>query len=173
MRPMIVGGPSLGFPAGSLPSSRFPRPGRAAHHTCPHACPHAAAHHIADHHSAGRYNVDPRIADPLGAGPRTASLHVAEHRVAGFHNAHLASNPLEVSIVVGRAWLHEGIGIGVGNKERGIGVGNKEKGIGICDFAAPSTREESSCMSAKGPLAVAGLASARHFARWRIERSLG
>ena len=74
---------------------------------------------------------------------------------------------------MGCAWLHKGIRIGVGNKERGIGVRNKEKGIGICDFAAPSAREGSSCVSAKGPLAVVGLASARHFARWWIERSLG
>ena len=74
---------------------------------------------------------------------------------------------------MGRAWLCEGIGISIRNKERGISVGNKEKGIGICDFAAPSAREGSSCVSAKGPLTVVGLASARHFARWRIERSLG
>ena len=73
---------------------------------------------------------------------------------------------------MGHAWLCEGIGIGIRNKERGISVGNKEKGIGICDFVA-STREGSSCVSAKGPLTVVGLASARHFARWRIERSLG
>ena len=159
MRPMIVGGPSLGFPAGSLPSSHFPRPGRAAHHACPHACHHAAAHHIADHHSAGHYNVDPHNTDPLGAGPHATSLHVAS-----FHNACLASNPLEVSIVMGRVWLCEGIG---------IGVGNKEKGIGICDFAAPSMQEGSSRASVKGPLTVAGLASARHFARRQIERSLG
>ena len=173
MHPMIIGGPSLGFPAGSLSSSRFLRPGRAAHRACPHACHHAAARHIVNHHSAGRYNVDPRNADPLGTGPCTASLHVAECRVASFHNAHLASNPSEVSIVVGRTWLHEGIGIGVGNKERGIGVVNKEKGIGVCDFVASSTWEGSSHVSVKGPLAVAGLASTRYFARQRIERSLG
>ena len=160
MRPTIVGGPSLGFPAGLLPSSRFPRPGRAAHCTCHHA----TAHHIPNQHGTGRHNVNPRNADPLGTGPRAASLHVTERRITSFHNAHLASNPLEVSIVMGRAWLCEGIGIGVRNKERGIG---------ICGFAAPSAREGSSRVSAKGPLTVVGLASARHFARQWIERSLG
>ena len=77
---------------------------------------------------------------------------------------HLASNPSEVSIVMGHTWLCEGIGIRVGNKERGIGV---------CGFAAPSTWEGSSHVSVKGPLAVAGLASTRCFARQQIERSLG
>ena len=157
---MIVGGPSLGFSAGSLPSSCFPRPGRAAHCTCPHTCHHAAAHHIIDHHGTGHHNVNPRNADPPGAGPHAASLHVAKYCIASFHNAHLASGPSEVSIVMGCAWLCEGIG-------------NKEKGISVCGFAAPSAREGSSHVSMKGPLAVAGLASARHFARWRIERSLG
>ena len=122
MCPMIVGGPSLGFLAGSLPSSCFPRPGRAAHRACPHAHHHAAAHHIADHHGTGHHNVDLHNADPLGAGPHTASLHVAKCHIASFHNAHLASNPSEVSIVMGHTWLHERIRIGVGNKERGIGV---------------------------------------------------